>query len=212
MASELHIGLARTLPSRLQRFFAFNPPRALSSAVSAPSSTAAAPPSMSLAPTSRPNPFQPHKNPRTGKWHPPIYSLRVQAELVKLAESHGVQDLLPFTTKSVAERTRKREEQGLRVKGTGVGQKVKGHEWERTLKGRLEKRRQAMLGMPQLIQQWKEVCYAPLVQGHPGANITTAWTRSRMEEVAEIRAFTRWSLSLKNVLESTRWSSALATP
>jgi len=97
-------------------------------------------------------------NTRTGKWHPPIYSLREQADLVKLAKNYGVEDLLPYTIKSTAERTRKREEQGLRVKGTGVGQKVKGHEWERTLKGRLEKRRQAMLEMPKMVQQWKEVC------------------------------------------------------
>jgi len=68
-----------------------------------------------------------------------------------------VEELLPFTVKGTQERLRKREENGLRVKGTGVGQKVKGKEWERTLKGRLERRRQAMLEMPKMIQTWKEV-------------------------------------------------------
>ena len=76
---------------------------------------------------------------------------------MKLAEVHGVQELLPFTTKAPEERTRRREEFGLRVKGTGVGQRVKGKWWERNMRGRLEKRRQAMLDMPQMIQTWKQV-------------------------------------------------------
>jgi len=44
----------------------------------------------------------------------------------------------------------------LRVKGTGVGQKVKGKLWERTLKGRLDDRRKAMEGMAELIKNWKQ--------------------------------------------------------
>jgi len=55
---------------------------------------------------------------------------------VKLARAEGVEELLPFTVKGTAERIRKREEGGLRVKGTGVGMRVKGKESERTLKGR----------------------------------------------------------------------------
>lgn len=69
-----------------------------------------------------------------------------------------MEDLLPYTVKGTEERLIRRQEQGLRVKGTGVGQKVKGKLWERTQKGRLEKRRQAMLGMPKLVQTWKQVC------------------------------------------------------
>jgi large subunit ribosomal protein L25 len=107
---------------------------------------------------------------------------------VKLARQYGVEELLPHTVKGTEERLRRRAENGLRVKGTGVGQRVKGKESERTLKGRyvwrfaytsciliycrgiqgydyvltvpynrLEKRRQAMLEMPQMIQTWKEV-------------------------------------------------------
>lgn len=136
-----------------------------------------------------PSPFRAQKNPVTGKWHDPVFSLRRQAELVKLARQHGVEELLPYTVKGTEEKLRRRAENGLRVKGTGVGQRVKGKESERTLKGRyvlgillssfdlicplsmngrdvlltmlylrLEKRRQAMLEMPQMIQTWKEVC------------------------------------------------------
>lgn len=84
-----------------------------------------------------------------------MYSLRQQADLVKLARQHGVEELLPFTIKGTQERLRRRQEGGLRVKGTGVGQRVKGKMWERALKGKLEKRRQAMLEMPNLIEEWK---------------------------------------------------------
>jgi hypothetical protein len=69
-------------------------------------------------------------------WHDPAYSLRRQADLVKLARRHGVEELLPFTVKGTMERIRRREDGGLRVKGTGVGMRVKGKESERTLKGR----------------------------------------------------------------------------
>ena len=74
-----------------------------------------------------------------------------------MARANGVEELLPYTVKGTQERIMKRQEGGLRVKGTGVGQKVKGKLWERTMKGRLEKRRQAMLGMPKMVQQWKQV-------------------------------------------------------
>ncbi|KAF1845901.1 uncharacterized protein K460DRAFT_377237 [Cucurbitaria berberidis CBS 394.84] len=103
-----------------------------------------------------PNPFLPSKNFTTGRWHSPVYGLRKQADLVKLADQHGVVDLLPWTIKKPGEKERRRIEKGLMVKGTGEGQKVKGKLWERTLKGRLEMRRQAMLNMPALIQEWKQ--------------------------------------------------------
>lgn len=64
---------------------------------------------------------------------------------------------MPWTSKKSDVRREKREQFGLRVKGTGVGQKVKGKAWERTMKGRLEERRKAMIGMPEMIRQWKEV-------------------------------------------------------
>ncbi|KAF2854843.1 hypothetical protein T440DRAFT_244307 [Plenodomus tracheiphilus IPT5] len=103
-----------------------------------------------------PNPFLPSKNFTTGRWRSPVYGLRKQADLVKLASQYGVVDLLPWTIKKPGEKERRRVEKGLQVKGTGEGQKVKGKLWERTLKGRLEMRRKAMLEMPALIQEWKQ--------------------------------------------------------
>lgn len=153
------IALARSLPPRLQSFFALNPPPLGTDRNDPSSSTAREPQEASQSQShERLNPFQPHKNPRTGAWHPPIYSLRRQADLVKLAEQHGVADLLPSTSKSTEARMMRKKEYGLRVRGTGVGQRVKGHAWERTLKGRLDKRREAMLNMPRMIQDWKQVC------------------------------------------------------
>ena len=47
-----------------------------------------------------PNPFLPHKNTLTGRWAPPKYSLRQQAELVKSAKASNLTHLLPFGPKS----------------------------------------------------------------------------------------------------------------
>ena len=48
------------------------------------------PPTASL-----PNPFLPRLNSKTGRWAPPKYSLRRQAELIKTAKACGVVHLLP---------------------------------------------------------------------------------------------------------------------
>lgn len=134
--AQHHIALARSLPPRLIKFFSKYPPRAIIPAATTPSShpESATPVPNHLADT--PSPFKAHKFAITGRWHDPKFSLRRQAELVKLARQHGVEELLPYTAKGTAEKLRRREQNGLRVKGTGVGQKVKGKEWERTLKGR----------------------------------------------------------------------------
>ena len=55
---------------------------------------------------------------------------------MKLARQHGVEGLLPHSIKGTEYRLQRRMENGLRVKGTGVGQRVKGKESERTMKGR----------------------------------------------------------------------------
>lgn len=137
-----------------------------------------------------PNPFQPTKNFTTGRWHGPVYGLRKQADLVKLASAYGVVDLLPWTIKKPGEKEARRIERGLTVKGTGEGQRVKGKLWERTLKGRLEMRRQAMLDMPRLIQEWKQVrrrfldcALRVMVMGADGGNAERS--REGMEEVAQ---------------------------
>lgn len=101
------------------------------------------------------NPFLPTKNFRTGTWHGPRYSLRRQAELCKLARKYDVEGWLPWSRKLSWVREERRFERGLRMKGTGEGQRVKGHKWERTMPARLERRRQAMEAMPALIEEWK---------------------------------------------------------
>ena len=155
MHSRQYIKLAESLPPRLTRFFARYPPKAilpqLNTASTMPNSTTQAPgappgPSTPAVSADQINagedglavssPFRAQKHPVTGRWHDPVFSLRRQAELVKLARQHGVEDLLPYTVKGTEERLRRRAENGLRVKGTGVGQRVKGKESERTLKGR----------------------------------------------------------------------------
>lgn len=127
--------VADTLHPRLARFFARYPPPAILPASAQPPSSAE-PPSKYVLANGEPNPFKCSKHPVTGNWHDPKFSLRRQADLVKLARKQGVEELLPHTVKGTLERIRRREEGGLRVKGTGVGQRVKGKESERTLKGR----------------------------------------------------------------------------
>lgn len=136
MASvQHHISLAKSLPPRLIRFFAKHPPQAVFPSTTSLNAIGSVP-SISEGSEATPSQFKAYKFSITGKWHNPKYSLRRQAELVKLARQHGVEELLPHTVKGTAEKIRRREEQGLRVKGTGVGEKVKGKAWERTLKGR----------------------------------------------------------------------------
>lgn len=126
-ATEQYVQLAKALPARLQRFLARYPPPAILPDGASPETFKTA------YQEATPNPFKPHKHPITGKRHEPVYSLRRQAELVKLAREHGVEELLPPTVKGTEYQLAQRVEHGLRVKGTGVGQKVKGHIHEREL-------------------------------------------------------------------------------
>ncbi|EPQ66116.1 Bgt-1328 [Blumeria graminis f. sp. tritici] len=139
------IKLAQALPPRLKRFIARYQPISIT-----------LPASGQVSAIKRPNPFKSTRDPITKRWHDPVFSLRRQADLVKLARNHGVESLLPPSIKSTKERIRKRLRHGRQMKGTGEGQTVKGKQSERTMKARLEKRRQAMLDMPQMIQTWKE--------------------------------------------------------
>jgi len=127
-----YIQLARALPPRLQTFLARYPPAAIAAADAA---TGPAPPPTGYQ-QDTPNPFQATRHPATGRWHDPKYSLRRQAELVRLARAHGVEELLPPTPKKLDDSLRRRVELGLRVKGTGVGQRVKGHAHERHMIGK----------------------------------------------------------------------------
>ena len=194
-----YVKLAQTLPAKLLKFFARYPPvvrlpptqrdtGTTSINTSSDLNADQIDPSIqtSFAPSESPNPFKPHKHPETGRWHDPVYSLRRQADLVKLAKANGIEELLPYTTKGSEEGRKRREEHGLRVKGTGLGQRVKGKAWERTMKTRLEKRKQAMLGMPALVQQWKQVTSFIISIVHCNLKMGIARSRSRMEEIPQM--------------------------
>lgn len=116
------------------------------------------------------NPFLPHK--RFGKWEAPKYGLRQQADLMKLAIKYNVGALLPPSRKSPEFKETRRAERGLQVKGTGVGHKVKGHKWERTMESRLEDRRKAMEGMPEMVRMWKQVSTRLVLPKAIGAMLT----------------------------------------
>ena len=205
-SAESYVKLAQSLPPRLLRFFSRYPPRLNSNPEKIPSSDPAlntsAPTFLAhnneqisshqvLEPSSLPNPFKCHKHPATGKWHDPVFSLRRQADLVKLARTHGVEELLPFTVKGTNYRIQKRAEQGLRVKGTGVMQKVKGHKWERMMRGKMIGRKEAMLAMPQMIHDWKKVNSSETVSILTWLIRYTARAWPWMEEVAQIIS-TQW--------------------
>lgn len=192
-SSKELVNLAKSLPVQLQRFFARYPP----AAILPPAANGAEQPKTAYQ-LERANPFRFWKHPQTGKWHDPVYSLRRQAELVKMAKDHGVEELLPETTKGSEYKLARRVEFGLRVKGTGVGQRVKGHAHERqimakyvldffpirywmtlvgtsllTLLCRMQKRREAMLQMPKLIKEWKRVSGADKKKLLPYSMLTT---------------------------------------
>lgn len=167
-----YVKLAQSLPPRLLRFFARYPPTILSSTLTHAQVTTALNTSSTHSNASQEeatvvdipirspkvyNPFKAQKHPLTAVWQTSRFSLRRQADLVKMARHHGVEELLPYTPKKTDVRLRKREQLGLRVKGTGEGQKVKGKKEERTMKTRLDRRRRAILEMPAMIEKWKEV-------------------------------------------------------
>ncbi|KAF1815994.1 hypothetical protein P152DRAFT_455714 [Eremomyces bilateralis CBS 781.70] len=177
------INRAKSLPVPLVRFLARWPSPALQSAApksspgldsSSPASTDSTPSDLGTSDTdaSTPpvsqiltasdttvnrNPFEPWRHPSTGRWRPPVYSMRQQRELCKMAADHGVEELLWASKKATWFKEKKLIEQGLRLRNAGPGKRVKGHKWERTLSSRLEERRQAMLGMPAMIEEWKRL-------------------------------------------------------
>ena len=147
-----YMALARALPERLKVFLARYPPGSIVSPTGSNTSCVPAPaptstdnesqeqqqqqnsqPQLTRYQQERPNPFIPVLNAATGKWQDPLYSLRRQAELVKMAREHGVEELLPETRKGTLTRVERRVRSGLKVKGTGRGKRVKGHKFERVV-------------------------------------------------------------------------------
>jgi large subunit ribosomal protein L25 len=115
VVSGSFITLAKTLPPLLTRFFARYPPGTHTDV--------------------RSNPFKPTVHQATGKWHNPVFSLRRQAQLCKLARAHGVEELLPPSRKSSAEREERMRRRAER-NSSGAARGVRGHAGERTLKAR----------------------------------------------------------------------------
>jgi large subunit ribosomal protein L25 len=107
-----------------------------------------------LPTTFPPNPFLPLF--RNNHWRSPLISLRRQSDLVRLARAHNIEDLLPPGRKSTAFKEARLLEKGLRIKGVGEGQKVKGHKWERMQGVTVERRRRAMEQMPGLVREWRQ--------------------------------------------------------
>lgn len=183
---ERYIKLAQSLPPQLLRFFQRNQAHIADYFANAAKKVTPTSAGTFAESSKHPNPFRSQKNLETGRWHDPIYSLRRQADLVKLARANGVEELLPPTVKGTEARIQKRAANGLRVKGTGYGQKVKGKLWERTMKGRLEKRRQAMEAMPTLIEEWKKVKISKSLWDLTALTIEIEGPWSWVEEVAEV--------------------------
>lgn len=109
------------------------------------------------------NPFTPFLNPTTNRWHAPHYSLRRQSELYKLAIADNVLPLMPIGPKHPDVKDEKRIQNALATherlregKLPISGKRAKGKLWERTLRVRMEERRVAMEGMPEMIRGWKQ--------------------------------------------------------
>jgi large subunit ribosomal protein L25 len=131
-AMERHIRLAQDLHPRLLRFFTRFPPSLINGATqpsaepvqiaqntssmnpnATSTTTTIEPPSSDVPqyPRNR-NPFLAFKNPNTGNWHAPHYSLRRQAELFKLAKEFDVLPLMPHSPKHPEIKEQKRIENG----------------------------------------------------------------------------------------------------
>ncbi|CRJ85782.1 hypothetical protein BN1708_009177 [Verticillium longisporum] len=119
-ASQPYAQLAKALPARLQRFIARYPAPSILPAGATPETFKTGYQEASA------NPFSRQKHPVTGVWHEPVYSLRRQAELVKLAREHGVEELLPPTVKGSEYQLAHRVEHGLRVKGCNGSRQFDG--------------------------------------------------------------------------------------
>src|ERR1700722_9440705 len=132
------------------------------------------------SPTILPNPFLPRLNPNTGRWAPPKYSLRRQADLIKKARAEGIVHLLPPGPKLVLpvgeksdfglgkdewaqdvhwDGTVKSKPKGGNRSGLYSGKKrmFKGHKWERTTLAREKKRKTLMRYMKDRITKFKTV-------------------------------------------------------
>jgi len=131
------------------------------------------------------NPFIPRLNPATGKWAPPRYSLRRQAELIKKAKESDTLHLLPPGPKLSVSELRKLpklsplpssnkeiwdkdvewegEVKEKVVPGADIGARLyagkkrmfKGHKWQRTQEKRGKRTKILMRDMQKRVQRFK---------------------------------------------------------
>ena len=121
------------LPAQLKNFFKKYPPNVKYSDK----------PTVISAPDA--NPFLPNKNPVTGKYHEPNYSLRRMSDLYKLAYNYGIHDMLPPTKKLFFE---EKYENKKFMKGVLL---PKGHKHERIHEQKIAKMAEAIKNADQYI-------------------------------------------------------------
>lgn len=110
------------LPVKLQNFFTKFPPAPIRKYADQPTLTNA----------EDANPFLPNKHPITGRIHEPLYSLRRQSDLYKLAYKFGIADLMPKLANDKKFYEDKQASSPI-LKGVLY---PKGHKWERTYEAR----------------------------------------------------------------------------
>lgn len=113
------------LPAKLQNFFTKFPPAPLREYADKPTLTNA----------SDANPFLANRHPVTGRTHEPLYSLRRQSDLYKLAYKYGIADLMPSLLNGKKFFDEKQAASPI-LKGVLY---PKGHKWERTYAERKKK-------------------------------------------------------------------------
>ncbi|KAJ5681932.1 uncharacterized protein N7477_001872 [Penicillium maclennaniae] len=161
--SPTSVGL---LPTRLRNFFARYPPQIYSALVASRPSPPEATPEQTL-----PSPYTPDRDAKGAhrenkaessartllQIDPKIRNPFMPRKIFNAGKQKWIgPPSSPPSIKSTEYKAARLAERGLRIKGTGIGQKVKGHKWERTMEARLEDRRKAMVEMPEMIRQWKQ--------------------------------------------------------
>lgn len=86
------------------------------------------------------NPFLANRHPVTGRTHEPLYSLRRQSDLYKLAYKFGISDMIPSLANGKKFFAEKQASSPL-LKGVMY---PKGHKWERTMSERKQKIQDAL--------------------------------------------------------------------
>ncbi|KAK7204734.1 mitochondrial ribosomal protein of the large subunit [Myxozyma melibiosi] len=127
------------MPAQLSKFFLRYPPRTIQKYAEKP------------VPIDDPtrNPFLPAFNPATKKYREPVYSLRQQSVLYKLAEEYGVRKLLPFMTKKFGLHKQAQKKKMKRSKNP------KGHKYDNTKEERAAKRAEAIRQMDEIVAKVK---------------------------------------------------------